>query len=132
MTQRLVLMVDRDGESLAAACRAAPESGYRLVTASTLSAAQARMQDSAPDLLVVDFDLPGVERLFAQRLEAKERGRPAPSMLCVSERLSGDELRRSFDWGALTSVVREQLRRRLPDTIECVLERLDLEGELND
>lgn len=132
MQQRLVLMVDRDVAELAAALPTAPESGYRLITADTLSEAQDQLRHLSPDLLVVDFDLPGVEWLLAQRLEAKGHGRPAPTMLCVSDRPSGRQLRQSFDWGALTSVFREQLLKRLPDTIQCALERMELEGDLND
>lgn len=118
--------------------------GYRVREAGDAGAALSVIRDAPPDLIVLDWMLPGMSGIdLARRLRSDPRTRKVPIILLTArtaeaDRIAGldigadDYVTKPFSPRELTARVRAVLRRRLPQTDETPIElgplRLDPES----
>jgi len=116
-------------------------SGHRVLRASSAEEAEKSIRDELPDVLVLDWMLPGESGLsFARRLRADERTRELPILMLTArameqDKLSGleagadDYLTKPFSPKELAARIKAVLRRRAPqrsgDSVEVQGLRLD-------
>ena len=116
-------------------------SGYRVVRASSAEQADAAIRAELPDVVVLDWMLPGESGLaLARRLRAAERTRELPILMLTArameqDKLSGleagadDYLTKPFSPKELAARIKAVLRRRAPqlsgDSVEMQGLRLD-------
>jgi two-component system phosphate regulon response regulator PhoB len=116
-------------------------SGHRVLRASSAEEAEKAIRDELPDVLVLDWMLPGESGLaFARRLRADERTRELPILMLTArameqDKLSGleagadDYLTKPFSPKELAARIKAVLRRRAPqrsgDVVEVEGLRLD-------
>ena len=116
-------------------------SGYRVVRASSAEQADAAIRAELPDVVVLDWMLPGESGLsFARRLRSAERTRELPILMLTArameqDKLSGleagadDYLTKPFSPKELAARIKAVLRRRAPqlsgDSVEMQGLRLD-------
>ena len=116
-------------------------SGYRVLRVSSAEQADAAIRDALPDVVVLDWMLPGESGLaFARRLRATERTRELPILMLTArameqDKLSGleagadDYLTKPFSPRELAARIKAVLRRRAPqlsdDSVELDGLRLD-------
>ncbi len=111
--------------------------GYRVVRASSAEQADAAIRDELPDVVVLDWMLPGESGLaFARRLRAAERTRELPILMLTArameqDKLSGleagadDYLTKPFSPRELAARIKAVLRRRAP---QLSGDRIELDG----
>ena len=115
--------------------------GHKVVRAGSAEEAEARIRDALPDVLVLDWMLPGESGLaFARRLRADERTRELPILMLTArameqDKLAGleagadDYLTKPFSPKELAARIKAVLRRRAPqladDPVEIQGLRLD-------
>ena len=115
--------------------------GHRVVRAASAEEAEAALRSELPDVLVLDWMLPGESGLsFARRLRADERTRELPILMLTArameqDKLSGleagadDYLTKPFSPKELAARIKAVLRRRAPqlsgDLVEIEGLRLD-------
>jgi two-component system response regulator MprA len=140
MTGPSVLVVDDDRPILRMLERVLGADGYRVTTAADGGAALASVERSAPDAIVLDVAMPGMDGLaVARRLRAK--GLATPILLLtardgVADRVAGldagadDYLVKPFAPEELAARLRALLRRgRAPGTVLTYADvRLDVES----
>jgi two-component system phosphate regulon response regulator PhoB len=116
-------------------------SGHRVLRAASAEEAEKAIRDELPDVLVLDWMLPGESGVaFARRLRADERTRELPILMLTarameSDKLSGleagadDYLTKPFSPRELAARIKAVLRRRAPqlsgDAVEIEGLRLD-------
>ena len=116
-------------------------SGYRVVSTSSAEQADAAIRAELPDVVVLDWMLPGESGLsFARRLRSAERTRELPILMLTArameqDKLSGleagadDYLTKPFSPKELAARIKAVLRRRAPhrsaDSVEMQGLRLD-------
>ena len=116
-------------------------SGYRVVRTSSAEQADAAIRAELPDVVVLDWMLPGESGLsFARRLRSAERTRELPILMLTArameqDKLSGleagadDYLTKPFSPKELAARIKAVLRRRAPhrsaDSVEMQGLRLD-------
>jgi two-component system phosphate regulon response regulator PhoB len=116
-------------------------SGHRVVRAASAEEAEVAIRNALPDVLVLDWMLPGESGLaFARRLRADERTRELPILMLTArameaDKLSGleagadDYLTKPFSPKELAARIKAVLRRRAPqladDAVEIKGLRLD-------
>ena len=116
-------------------------SGHRVLRASSAEEAETAIRAELPDVLVLDWMLPGESGLsFARRLRADERTRDLPILMLTArameqDKLSGleagadDYLTKPFSPRELAARIKAVLRRRAPqrsgDSVEVEGLRLD-------
>jgi len=116
-------------------------SGYRVVSTSSAEQADAAIRAELPDVVVLDWMLPGESGLsFARRLRSAERTRELPILMLTArameqDKLSGleagadDYLTKPFSPKELAARIKAVLRRRAPhrsaDSVEVQGLRLD-------
>ena len=115
--------------------------GHKVVRASTAEEAEVAIRKALPDVLVLDWMLPGESGLaFARRLRADERTRELPILMVTArameqDKISGleagadDYLTKPFSPKELAARIKAVLRRRAPqladDAVEADGLRLD-------
>src|SRR3982751_2026822 len=136
MSEAAILVVDDDAPIRRMLDRTLSAEGYAVDTAADGGAALAAVERSAPDLIVLDVAMPGVDGLaVSRRLRAK--GLAVPVLLltardAVSDRVAGldagadDYLVKPFALEELLARVRALLRRAGPDEAEGPLRFGDL------
>jgi len=116
-------------------------SGHRVLRAASAEEAEAAIREELPDVLVLDWMLPGESGLaFARRLRADERTRDLPIVMLTArameqDKLSGleagadDYLTKPFSPKELAARIKAVLRRRAPqlsgDAVEVQGLKLD-------
>jgi len=116
-------------------------SGHKVVRAASVEEAEAAIRSALPDVLVLDWMLPGESGLsFARRLRSDERTRELPILMLTArameqDKLSGleagadDYLTKPFSPKELAARIKAVLRRRAPqlsgDAVEAEGLRLD-------
>lgn len=108
--------------------------GFSVVACESAEAAAAALDLQTPELIILDWMLPGQSGLeFARALRAQSRHREIPVILLTARAQEGDKLQ-AFDVGAddyvtkpfspreLTARVRALLRRAAPEPSEAPLE----------
>ena len=115
--------------------------GHKVLRAGSAEEAEAAIRDALPDVLVLDWMLPGESGLaFARRLRADERTRDLPILMLTArameqDKLAGlevgadDYLTKPFSPKELAARIKAVLRRRAPqlsgDAVELEGLRLD-------
>jgi two-component system phosphate regulon response regulator PhoB len=115
--------------------------GHKVLRAASAEEAEAAIRDALPDVLVLDWMLPGESGLaFARRLRADERTRELPILMLTArameqDKISGleagadDYLTKPFSPKELAARIKAVLRRRAPqlsgDAVEAEGLRLD-------
>ena len=116
-------------------------SGHKVLRAASAEEAEAAIRNALPDVLVLDWMLPGESGLaFARRLRADERTRELPILMLTArameqDKISGleagadDYLTKPFSPKELAARIKAVLRRRAPqlsgDAVEVEDLRLD-------
>jgi len=112
-------------------------SGHRVLRASSAEEAETAIRSELPDVLVLDWMLPGESGLsFARRLRADERTRDLPILMLTArameqDKLSGleagadDYLTKPFSPKELAARIKAVLRRRAP---QLSGDRVEVEG----
>ena len=116
-------------------------SGHKVVRATSVEEAEAAIRESLPDVLVLDWMLPGESGVaFARRLRSNERTRDLPILMLTArameqDKISGleagadDYLTKPFSPKELAARIKAVLRRRAPqlsgDAVELEGLRLD-------
>jgi two-component system phosphate regulon response regulator PhoB len=116
-------------------------SGHKVVRAASVEEAEAAIRSALPDVLVLDWMLPGESGLaFARRLRTDERTRDLPILMLTArameqDKVSGleagadDYLTKPFSPKELAARIKAVLRRRAPqlsgDAVEAEGLRLD-------
>ena len=116
-------------------------SGHKVLRAASAEEAEAAIRNALPDVLVLDWMLPGESGLaFARRLRADERTRELPILMLTAramehDKISGleagadDYLTKPFSPKELAARIKAVLRRRAPqlsgDAVEVQGLRLD-------
>ena len=113
--------------------------GYEVDTVERGDEAEARLRESVPDLLLLDWMLPGISGIeLCRRLRARDATRTLPIIMLTargeeSERVRGlatgadDYVVKPFSLPELMARVRAILRRSRPEVIATVLKAGDIE-----
>ncbi|MCK0507578.1 MULTISPECIES: phosphate regulon transcriptional regulator PhoB [Aromatoleum] len=108
--------------------------GHRVVRASDAEAAQRLLRDALPDLVLLDWMLPGMTGIeLARRLRADERTRAIPIIMLTArgeeqDKVAGlesgadDYITKPFSPRELAARITAVLRRRAPQTTEDAVE----------
>jgi two-component system phosphate regulon response regulator PhoB len=108
--------------------------GHRVLRAASAEEAQASIRKELPDVLILDWMLPGESGVtFTRRLRADERTRSLPILMLTArameqDKISGleagadDYLTKPFSPKELAARIKAVLRRRAPELAEEVLE----------
>src|SRR5574343_54960 len=111
--------------------------GHHVVRASDAETAQRFVRDALPDLVLLDWMLPGMSGVeFARRLRAEERTRSIPLIMLTArgeetdkvlglESGADDYITKPFSPRELVARIKAVLRRRAPETTE---DAVDLGG----
>lgn len=134
------VMIVEDEEPLSLMLRYNLEAeGYAVDTVVRGDEAEVRLRESVPDLLLLDWMLPGVSGIeLCRRLRSRELTRALPIIMLTargeeSERIRGlvtgadDYVTKPFSVPELMARVRAILRRSKPDLIATVLRAGDIE-----
>jgi two-component system phosphate regulon response regulator PhoB len=109
-------------------------SGHKVLRASSAEEAEAQMRGALPDVVVLDWMLPGESGLaFARRLRADERTRELPILMLTArageqDKLAGleggadDYLTKPFSPKELAARIKAVLRRRAPQRTDDAVE----------
>ena len=134
------ILIVEDEESLATLLRYNLESeGYAVETVARGDEADTRLKEAVPDLLILDWMLPGVSGIeLCRRLRGRPETKRLPILILTargeeSERVRGlttgadDYVVKPFSVPELIARVRALLRRVKPDQVASVLKAGDLE-----
>jgi len=109
-------------------------SGHKVLRAASAEEAEASIRKALPDVLVLDWMLPGESGLaFARRLRADERTRDLPILMLTArameqDKISGleagadDYLTKPFSPKELAARIKAVLRRRAPQLADDIVE----------
>ena len=138
MTPRV--MIVEDEEALALMLRYNLEAeGYAVETVERGDDAETRLRESAPDLLLLDWMLPGISGIeLCRRLRSREATRALPIIMLTargeeSERVRGlatgadDYVVKPFSMPELVARIQALLRRSSPQLVTNILKAGDLE-----
>src|SRR6266481_5196580 len=97
--------------------------GYRVMTAGDVPQAEALVRESRPDLVLLDWVLPGIPGLpFARRLRSDQRTRDI-SIVLISERAEEQDKVAALEGGADDYVTKPYSGRELLARIKAVMRR---------
>src|SRR6201992_3629763 len=138
MTPRV--MIVEDEEALALMLRYNLEAeGYTVETVERGDDAETRLRESVPDLMLLDWVLPGISGIeLCRRLRSREQTRALPIIMLTArgeetERVRGlatgadDHIVKPFSVPELMARIRALLRRASPERVATVLMIGDLE-----
>ncbi len=118
-----ILAVDDDSEILDLLSRGLKFEGYEVETADNGEKALLRFKESAPDLVLLDIMMPGIDGLEIAREMRKMRDTPVLMLTAkdaVSDKVAGldagadDYIVKPFAFDELLARVRAHLRRKMP------------------
>ena len=118
-----ILAVDDDPEILNLLSRGLKFEGYEVETAETGEKAIARFRESAPDLVLLDVMMPGIDGIEVAREMRKLRDTPVLMLTAkdaVNDKVAGlhagadDYIVKPFVFDELLARIRAHLRRKLP------------------
>ncbi len=118
-----ILVVDDEAAIRQMVCLALTQSGYVCVEAADVAAAQERLRETPPDLILLDWMLPGVSGVdYARRLRADKLTRDIPVILVTARTEEEDKLR-GLDSGADDYITKPFSTRELLARIKALLRR---------
>ena len=92
MATKSILVVDDNPENLKLILVILAACGFELITAGDAIEAQLKIQQRAPDLLLLDLQLPGMDGLeLTRRLKAEPATRGIPIVAVTAYAMKGDE-----------------------------------------
>jgi two-component system response regulator MprA len=124
-----ILAVDDDPEILDVLSRGLKFEGYEVETAADGEKALNRFRESAPDLVLLDIMMPGMDGLEVCREMRKLRDTPVLMLTAkdaVSDKVSGldsgadDYIVKPFVFDELLARVRAHLRRKMPGEVQML------------
>lgn len=127
MNERILIVEDEPAirELVAVNLRHA---GYRVTEAPDADAAQSLVSLEKPDLIVLDWMLPGLSGVdFARRLRTSDSTRQTPIIMLTARAQEGDKLH-GFEAGADDYVTKPFSPRELAARIRALLRRTSAEG----
>ena len=138
MTARILIVEDEEPLTLLLRYNLEAE-GYEVEASARGDEAEVRLQESAPDLVVLDWMLPGLSGIeLCRRLRARTETERLPSIMLTargeeSERLRGlatgadDYIVKPFSVPEFLARIRALLRRSKPERVAAVLSAGDIE-----
>lgn len=100
-----ILVVDDEVEHLNAICELLQGGPYQVLRTSRPERALTIAQDHLPDLVITDWDMPGLSGIeLIQRLKAREATRDIPVIMCTGQMTSSENLEAALDAGAVDYV----------------------------
>ncbi len=129
-----ILIVDDEAAIRQMVCLALTQAGYACLEAADANEAQARILEQVPDLILLDWMLPGVSGVeYARRLRREKLTQKIP-VIMLTARVEEEDKVRGLDSGAddyitkpfstreLQARIKALLRRASPHAAEVVLE----------
>ncbi len=118
-----ILIVDDEAAIRQMVCLTLTQSGYECVQAADAAEAQARLREAPPDLILLDWMLPGISGVdYARRLRADKLTRDIPIIL-VTARVEEEDKVRGLDSGADDYITKPFSTRELLARIKALLRR---------
>jgi len=100
-----ILVVDDELDHLNAICDVLQGEPYRVLRTSKPERALMIAEDSLPDLIITDWDMPGLSGIeLIRRLKAQESTRDIPVIMCTGKMMSAENLETALDAGAVDYV----------------------------
>ena len=142
MTPRVMIAEDEEALSLMLRYNLEAE-GYAVDTVERGDDAETRLRESVPDLLLLDWMLPGISGIeLCRRLRSRDATRSLPIIMLTArgeetERVRGlatgadDYVVKPFSLPELMARVRAILRRSKPELVATVLKAGDIELDRN-
>ncbi len=124
-----ILVVDDDTEILDLLSRGLKFEGYEVESAQDGEKALSRFRESAPDLVLLDVMMPGMDGLEVAREMRKLRDTPVLMLTAkdaVTDKIAGldagadDYVVKPFDFDELLARVRAHLRRKMPGEVQLL------------
>jgi two-component system phosphate regulon response regulator PhoB len=126
--ERTILIVEDDNAIREMLASALVEAQYRVVECGDAECALRRIGDRLPDLILLDWMLPGVSGVeFARRLKREDATREVPIIMLTARGEESDRLR-GFDAGVEDYVAKPFSTRELLARIKAVLRRVSVHG----
>ncbi len=118
-----ILVVDDEAAIRQMVCLTLTQAGYACAEAADVAEAQARLREAPPDLILLDWMLPGVSGVdYARRLRADKLTRDIPVIL-VTARTEEEDKVRGLDSGADDYITKPFSTRELLARIKALLRR---------
>ncbi len=129
MSRKNILIVEDEAAIREMVRFALGKSGFNLIEASDTDEAQERLADDLPDLILLDWMLPGMSGIdLARRLKRDEYTRSVP-IIMLTARSEEDDRVGGLDAGADDYVTKPFSPRELVARIKAVLRRSSPEGD---
>ncbi len=121
MSTPLILVVEDNETNQMLALAVLQRDGYRVTVAGSADEARQRLQESTPDLILMDLQLPGEDGLaLTRQLRADTATTPIPIVAMTAHAMDGDA-QRAIDAGCIgyiskpidTRALAEQVRKHL-------------------
>lgn len=129
MTSNSILIVEDEPAIREMVAMALERADFSVVQASNAAEAEQRLADGLPDLIVLDWMMPGVSGIeLARRLRRDDYTRQVP-IIMLTARGEEDDLVRGFDAGADDYLTKPFSPRELIARIRAVLRRATAAGE---
>jgi two-component system phosphate regulon response regulator PhoB len=126
--EKNILIVEDDGAIREMLASALVEAQYRVIECGDTDCALRRLGDRLPDLILLDWMLPGVSGIeFARRLKREDATREVPIIMLTARGEESDRLR-GFDAGVEDYVAKPFSTRELLARVKAVLRRVSVHG----
>jgi two-component system phosphate regulon response regulator PhoB len=126
--EKTILIVEDDGAIREMLASALANATYRVVECEDAECALRSIGDRLPDLILLDWMLPGVSGVeFARRLKREDATREVPIIMLTARGEEQDRLR-GFDAGVEDYVAKPFSTRELLARIKAVLRRVSVHG----
>ena len=118
-----VLIVDDEPAIRQMVCLALTQAGYQCLEAADASEAQARVVNDTPDLMLLDWMLPGISGIdYARRLRREKLTQSLP-IIMLTARTEEDDKVRGLDVGADDYITKPFSTRELMARVNALLRR---------
>ncbi|HLD14640.1 MAG TPA: phosphate regulon transcriptional regulator PhoB [Burkholderiales bacterium] len=118
-----ILVVDDEAAIRQMVCLTLTQAGYECVQAADATSAQERLRETPPDLVLLDWMLPGISGVdYARRLRADKLTRDIPIIL-VTARVEEEDKVRGLNSGADDYITKPFSTRELLARIKALLRR---------
>jgi CheY-like chemotaxis protein len=122
MVTKSILVVDDNPENLKLVMMILASTGYALTTASDAVEALRFVEQSAPDLILLDLQLPGMDGLeLTRRLRSRIETQTIPIVAVTAYAMKGDELK-ALDAGCNGYMVKPIDKRTLRALVKSYLD----------
>jgi two-component system phosphate regulon response regulator PhoB len=124
--QQRVLIVDRGSESVDTLQARLTQAGYAVATVDASEQVAAALQSSNPDLVMLDWDFPGVRAIdLIRNIRSSKSGAP-PRLIILSMLSADDQIVMGFELGADDYVVKPYSVSELVARVRAVLRSAEI------